>query len=104
MAGERASVLVRLLAFEGHSGSGELDRFANAHVAGLAAVHDVGFRHVDLHDFGIPGFGFFLQTGELRGREVDHVLRDIGVQLFFLFVDRFDELAKLRTEGGALVP
>src|SRR6202045_1111850 len=104
MAGERASVLVGLLAFEGHGDSGELDRFANAHVAGLAAVHDVGFRHVDLHDFGIPGFGLVLQTGELGGREVDHVLGDVGVQLFFLLVDGLDELAELGAEGGALVP
>ena len=39
-----------------------LQRLAGVHVAGLAAVDDVRFRHVDLHDLGIPLLGLLLQT------------------------------------------
>src|SRR6266404_289008 len=103
MTGERVGVLVRLLALEGHGHGSEFDRLANAHVAGFAAVYDVGLGHIDLDNFGVPSLGFVLQAGELRGREVDHVLGDVGVQLFLLFVDGLDEFAELRAEAGALV-
>ncbi len=58
MAGERVSVLIGLFAFEGHGRGGEFDWLANSHVAGFAAIHDVGFGHIDLEDFRLPGFGF----------------------------------------------
>src|SRR3984893_9566281 len=104
MAGERAGILIRLFSLQGHGRGCQLDRLARAHVAGFATVHDVGFGHVDLHDFGIPSFGLVLQTGELRWREVDHVLGNVGVQLFFLLVDGLNELAEFRAEARALVP
>src|SRR5216684_144040 len=103
VAGERTGVLVRLLALERHGCGSEFDWLANAHVAGFTAVHDVGFGHVDLDDFRVPGFGLVLQAGELRGRQVYHVLGDVGVELFFLLVDGLDDFAELRAEPGALV-
>ena len=55
MAGEGEGILIRFLfALGGHDRGRELDRLARVHVAGLAAVHDVGFGHVDLDDLGVP--------------------------------------------------
>src|SRR5258708_12515886 len=62
MAGEGAGVLVGLFALERHGYRGEFDGLANAHVAGLASVHDFGFGHIGLHDFRIPSLGFFLPS------------------------------------------
>src|SRR5712671_3793362 len=65
MAGECAGVFVGLFALRGHGHGGESDRLACAQVTGFAAVHDVGFGHIDFNDFGVPGFGLVLQANEL---------------------------------------
>ena len=103
MTGEGARVLVRFLVLRCHGGGRQLDRLANPHVAGFAAVHDIGFRDVDLQNFWRPGLGLVLQADELWGREAHHVIGDVGIQQFFLFVDRLDQFAELRAQLGALV-
>src|SRR5260370_21790744 len=62
MASERAGVLVRLFALEGHGRGGEFDWLANSHVGGFAAIPDVGFGRIGLEDFLLPRFGVFYQT------------------------------------------
>ena len=75
MAGEGARVLVRLLlALAVMTAAVISQRLAGIHVAGLAAVHDIGVRHVDLHDLGVPLFGLLFQAINLGGREVHHVV------------------------------
>src|SRR5215469_13891122 len=61
VADEGAVVLVRLLlpVVLGDGRGGDLQGLADAHVAGLAAVNDVGLGDVDLLDLGIP-VGVFL--------------------------------------------
>ena len=103
MAREGVCVLVRFFALQGHRRGRELDRFADSNVAGFAAVHDVGIRHVDLENLRHPGFGLVLQTGHLRRRQSHHVVGDVSIQQIFLLVDRFDEIRKLRAQRSALV-
>src|SRR4029077_8353135 len=68
MAGESPGILIRmLLALASHDRSRDPKRLAGVHVAGLAAVHDIGIRNVDLNDLGVPLFGFLLQTVNLGG-------------------------------------
>ena len=113
MAGEGPRVFIRLFAFQGHGSGGEVHWFANAHVAGFAAVDDIGtvlpddigivLADVDLADFRGQGLHAVLQVGELRGREVHHVIGEVGIHQFLFFVDRLDELAELGTQLRALV-
>ena len=75
MAGEGAGILIRLLlALEGHDRGRDPDGLPRIHVAGLATVHDIGFRYVDLHNPGVPIRGSLFQTVNLGGREVHHVV------------------------------
>ena len=61
MADEGHCIVVGLfLPLRCHRRGGELHRLANAHMARFAAVHDVGVRHIDLLDFGIPILSFSL--------------------------------------------
>ena len=103
VTGESARILVGFFVFEGHGGSGQLDGLANSHVAGFAAVDDVGIRHVDLQNLRGPGFGLDLQSGHLRWSEARHVLGKVGVEFFFALVDGPDQLSELSTQLGALV-
>src|ERR1700758_332330 len=66
MTGESARVLIRFLAGQRHGSRGEVDRFANAEVAGLTAVDNLGavfalevggvFVHIDLANCGSQRF------------------------------------------------
>ncbi len=47
-------------------------------MAGLAAIHDVGFRDVDLDDMRVPVFGLVFKPAICEGAEIDHVVVDIG--------------------------
>ena len=53
MTGKSPRILIRLLALYRHVGSFDDQRFARAHVAGLAAVHNVGIGDVNLLNLGI---------------------------------------------------
>ena len=50
MAGEGPRIVVGLVALRRHRCRGQLDGLADPHVAGFAAIHNVGVGHVDLHD------------------------------------------------------
>ncbi len=66
MADESLCVLVGLLlALGSHGRGGDLQRLARVHVAGFAAIHDVGLGHIDLHDLRIPVGRLLLQTVDL---------------------------------------
>src|SRR5207245_7157846 len=68
MADECVRVLIRLLlTFRSHYGCSDLYRFARSHVAGFAAIYDVGVGNVDLLNLRIPLGGFLAQSVNLRG-------------------------------------
>src|SRR5262249_10024993 len=103
MAGEGTSILVGLFALGGHADGRESNRLPDAHMTGLTAIHDIRFRYVDLDDLGIPGLAFIEQSAELGRSQVDHVLGDIRIELFFLIIYGLDEIAKLGAEPRAFV-
>ena len=82
MAYECPGKLVRfLLALGRHQGRCNLQGLANAHVAGFAAVNDVGLGHIGLDNVGVPIVSFLFQALELCRAEVHHVVADVGLQL-----------------------
>src|SRR5260370_13884333 len=82
MADESVRVLVGLLFALGcHSSGRDLHGLARAHVAGFAAVDNVGFSDIDLDDGGIPVGYLLLQAVDLGWSEIDHVIGDVLVQL-----------------------
>ena len=70
-------------------------------MARFAAVDDVGFRHVNLLDLGIPLFGLSLQTFDLSRREINHVLGNVLVYFCLGFSDRFQEIGEFGAQLGA---
>ena len=82
MAHQRIGVFIRLLlTFRRHRRRSDFQRLARVHVAGFAAVDDIGICNVDLHNrrnpFGRPSF----QSVDLLRREIDHVIGDVFIQL-----------------------
>ncbi len=66
MAGEGAGVIVGFLFALGfHHRGRDSQRLPGIHVAGFAAVYDIGVRHVDLHNLRVPLVGLFLQAVDL---------------------------------------
>ena len=96
MAGERPGIVVGLFPFWRHRCGGQLDGLAGPHVAGFAAIHNIGLGHIDLQDRGVQRLRFVLQTSNLCRRQVHHVLRHIPVELRFLVADWLDQLAQFR--------
>ena len=95
MAGKSARVLIRFLAGQRHGSRGEVDRFANAEVAGLTAVDNLGavfalevggvLVHIDLANRGSQRFHAVLQVEQLRRSEAHHVIGEVGIHQFLLF-------------------
>ncbi len=102
MAGKSVCILVWLPALRRHRRRRQFDRLADSHVARLASIHNVGVRHIDLHDHRIPRLGLILQAFDLSRREIHHVLGDVAVQLRLPLADRFDHIAQLRAERRTL--
>src|SRR6516225_3633757 len=65
MTGECPCIVVGLLTFSSHRCRAQLNGLTDSHVAGFAAINDVGFGNVDLHDQRIPRLGLILQTANL---------------------------------------
>ncbi len=103
MADECLCVVVRLLALRRHRGDREFHRLTSAHVARLAAVHDVGIRHVDLLDARVPFRRFLAQAFDLAGREIHHVVGDVLAHPVAGFGHRLDNFAQFRAQLGAIV-
>jgi len=94
MADESFRIIVRRLRALGHhDGRGELYRFADPHVAGLAAIDDVGLGNIDLLDGRIEFIDLFLQSTDLGRSEVHHVVGDVIVERGLGLCDRLDRLA-----------
>ena len=113
MAGEGPRIFIRLFAFQCHGSGGEFHRLANAHVAGLTAVDNIGtilsfeigtvLVDIDLANFRRPGFHAVQQVHELRGRKVHHMIGEVGIHQLFFFADGLDQVSELGAQLGALV-
>ncbi len=103
MSGKGQRVFVGFLALKRHCCWRKLNGFPDAHMARLAAIDDIGVRHIDLQYFRGPVLGLVLQARQLRRREVGDVVGDIGIDLFFLVVDRLDRFSEFHAQQRALV-
>src|SRR5512135_1087810 len=109
MADKRARVLVWLLSRRRHVRRGQLQRFADAQVAGLAAVHHDGVAAVarvgydDLVNGRRQVLHLVLQPGHLRRGQRDHVVGDVLLHFRVDGGDRFEHITQLAVGGGALV-
>ncbi len=72
-------------------------------MAGLAAIDNVGFRHIDLHDRGIQFVGLSLKSGNLSGSEVDHVIGHVLIHRQLGRGDRLERVPKFGIQLGALI-
>src|SRR5215469_4684162 len=104
-AGGGAAVIVGLLLLVvlGEGGGGNLQRLADAHVAGLAAVNDVGVGDINLLDLGIPVGVFLFQALDLGGSEIDGVIGNVLRSLGAGVGDRLENVAQFGADLGALV-
>ena len=76
----------------------------DAHVAGLAAVDDVGIGHVDLHDLGIPLFGLLLASRRSGSGVRSTMCSEMYVgQLGAGRGHRLEHVTQFRVQLGALV-
>ena len=104
MAGESFGIFIGLLlAFRSHRSSSDFHRLARVHVAGLAAVHNIGFGHIDLNDCRIPVRRLLLQSVDLLRRQVDHVVGDVFVHLRLGRGHRLKHFAEFQTYLRAFV-
>ena len=104
MADQSLCVLVRLLlAFLRHRGGRDLQRFARAHMTGLAPVDDIRLGHIDLNDRRIPVGCFLLQPVNLGRSQIDHVVGKVFVQLGFGGRHRLQNVAEFQAQFSAFV-
>ena len=102
MAGEGARILVRLLAFDRHVRCFNDQRFARAHVAGFAAVHDVGIGDVDLLNFRIVVSGLFAAVRQSGSAPAAPCCWRGIRKLFPGVTDRLENVAQLRAKLRAI--
>ena len=104
MADECAGVFVGLLlAFSVIGRSRDIQRLARTHVAGLAAVHDVGVGNVDLNNLRVPVSVFLLRPSIWVGLRSTMWSVTIRGRLVPGIADRFQHLAQFSAQLGALV-
>ena len=104
MAGESASILIRLLlSLRRHYRGRDLKRFPRVHVAGLTPIDYVGLGHVDLHNFRVPLVRLLFQAIDLGRREVHHVIGNKVRHLGAGFGDRFEHVAQFGAQSSSLI-
>ena len=97
-------VFVRLFFALGHHRHGsDLQRLACVHVAGFAAVHDIGFRDIDLDNCRVPLCSSLLQPLNLLRSQVDQVVRNVVVHLGFGCGPGLQDVSEFEAEFGAFV-
>ena len=90
------------LPFDRHVRGFNDQRLARAHVAGLAAVHNVGIGDVDLLNLGIVVGGLLDQPVNLVRRKLNRVVGEIFRNFIPGFADRLENVAQLRAELRAV--
>src|SRR5947208_13825946 len=104
MADKCPRVFIRLLlTSRSHDGWGDFYRLARSHVAGFAAIYDVGVGDVDLLNLRIPFSRFLAQSVNLRRREIDHVIGYVLRSLPAGFCDWLEHIPQSGAQLCALV-